>query len=62
MNGRLVLDMLLELNRTEQTTLILVTHDAELASHADRLINLRDGVVESDETRREPQMRTDEHQ
>jgi putative ABC transport system ATP-binding protein len=50
-NGRLVLDMLLELNRTEQTTLILVTHDAELASHADRLINLRDGVVESDETK-----------
>ena len=35
--------MLLELNRREQTTLILVTHDAELASHADRLINLRDG-------------------
>jgi putative ABC transport system ATP-binding protein len=49
-NGRLVLDILLELNRTEQTTLILVTHDAELASHANRLINLRDGVVESDET------------
>ena len=49
-NGRHVLDMLLDLNRREQTTLILVTHDAELASHADRLINLRDGCVESDET------------
>lgn len=49
-NGRHVLDILLDLNRREQTTLVLVTHDAELASHANRLINLRDGCVESDET------------
>jgi putative ABC transport system ATP-binding protein len=47
-NGRHVLEMLLELNRREQTTLILVTHDAELAAHATRLITLRDGLVESD--------------
>ncbi|MEX2303059.1 MAG: ABC transporter ATP-binding protein [Bryobacterales bacterium] len=60
-NGRLVLDMLLELNRTEQTTLILVTHDAELASHANRLINLRDGVVESDETTTKAEGTTDAH-
>jgi putative ABC transport system ATP-binding protein len=50
-NGRHVLDMLLDLNRREQTTLILVTHDAELAAHAGRLINLRDGRIESDEAR-----------
>lgn len=49
-NGGHILEMLLELNRREQTTLILVTHDAELASHANRLINLKDGSVESDET------------
>jgi putative ABC transport system ATP-binding protein len=49
-NGRHVLDMLLDLNRREQTTLILVTHDADLAAHAGRLIHLRDGRVESDET------------
>jgi putative ABC transport system ATP-binding protein len=55
-NGRHVLEMLLDLNRREQTTLILVTHDAELAAHAGRLINLRDGRIESDETRDEPQM------
>jgi putative ABC transport system ATP-binding protein len=52
-NGRHVLEMLLELNRREQTTLILVTHDAELAAHATRLINLRDGRIESDETTEE---------
>ena len=57
-NGRHVLDMLLDLNRREQTTLILVTHDAELAAHAGRLVNLRDGRIESDETREET---TDAH-
>jgi putative ABC transport system ATP-binding protein len=47
-NGRHVLDLLLTLNREEGTTLILVTHDPEIASHADRVITLRDGLVESD--------------
>ncbi len=48
-NGRHVLEMLLDLNRREQTTLILVTHDRDLASQADRLITLKDGEVVSDE-------------
>ena len=34
--GRLVLDLLLSLNRQEGTTLVLVTHDQELAANADR--------------------------
>jgi putative ABC transport system ATP-binding protein len=48
-NGRQVLELLLELNRREGTTLVLVTHDRELASYADRVITLRDGLVVSDE-------------
>jgi putative ABC transport system ATP-binding protein len=44
-NGRLVLDLLLSLNRQEGTTLVLVTHDAELANVADRRILLRDGRI-----------------
>ncbi len=48
-NGDLVLEMLRSLNRTEGTTLILVTHDSSLASQADRRIVLRDGLVVSDE-------------
>jgi len=47
-NGELVLEMLRSLNRTEGTTLILVTHDSALASQADRRIVLRDGLVVSD--------------
>src|ERR1700729_582662 len=42
-NGRLVLDLLLERNRQAGTTLVLVTHDAEIASQADRKIVLKDG-------------------
>jgi putative ABC transport system ATP-binding protein len=47
-NGRLVLDLLLKRNRAAGTTLVLVTHDAEIASRADRKIVLRDGVVVED--------------
>jgi len=48
-NGAHVLDLLLELNRVEGTTLVLVTHDATLATYADRRIVLRDGLIISDE-------------
>ena len=48
-NGKLVLEMLMALNRSEKTTLVLVTHDRELASHAGRIITLHDGAIVSDQ-------------
>lgn len=48
-NGQHVLDLLLALNREQQTTMILVTHDKKLADYADRVITLRDGRVLSDQ-------------
>ncbi len=48
-NGRHVLELMLELNRRERTTLLLVTHEQELAERADRRIHLRDGLVVADE-------------
>jgi putative ABC transport system ATP-binding protein len=48
-NGRHVLELLISLNRREGTTLVLVTHDRGLASYADRVITLRDGLIVSDE-------------
>src|SRR3989442_422843 len=47
-NGRHVLDLLIRLNQEEGTTLILVTHDELLASHAERRIVLRDGRIVED--------------
>jgi putative ABC transport system ATP-binding protein len=47
-NGRLVLDLLLKRNSEAGTTLVLVTHDPEIASRADRKIVLKDGVIVED--------------
>ena len=43
--GKMVLDLLLDLNRQQGTTLILVTHDSALSQLADRIIRLRDGEI-----------------
>jgi putative ABC transport system ATP-binding protein len=48
-NGTHVLQLLLDLNRSEGTTLVLVTHDPMLAGYAGRRIVLRDGLIISDE-------------
>jgi putative ABC transport system ATP-binding protein len=49
-----VLELLLNLNRTQGTTLVLVTHDPLLASYANRRIVLRDGLIISDEINLNP--------
>ena len=51
-NGRHILDLLLRLNKEEETTLILVTHDELLASHAERRIVLRDGRIVEDSSQK----------
>ncbi len=48
-NGKHILELLIELNRREETTLILVTHDRELAGYASRRITLHDGLIASDD-------------
>lgn len=46
--GRTVIHLLEELNRDAKTTLVLVTHDWELASRARRIIRLAAGTIASD--------------
>jgi len=53
-NGEHILQLLLQLNQVEGTTLVLVTHDPALAAHAGRRITLRDGLVVSDEVQAAP--------
>jgi putative ABC transport system ATP-binding protein len=43
--GRQVIDLLIDVNRRRATTVVLVTHDPELAERADITIALRDGHV-----------------
>jgi len=44
--GREILELLLALNRDNGTTLIIVTHDPTIAAQTQRIIHLRDGLVE----------------
>jgi putative ABC transport system ATP-binding protein len=48
-NGQHVFDLMTELRDRNDVTLVLVTHDIELAKRADRQIVLRDGEVVTDE-------------
>jgi putative ABC transport system ATP-binding protein len=47
-NSEIVLHMFQELNRKLKQTIILVTHNPELAAYAGRIIEMRDGLVVSD--------------
>ena len=51
-NGRHVFDLMVGMHRRRGATLVLVTHERELAARADRRIALRDGQVVADETQR----------
>jgi putative ABC transport system ATP-binding protein len=43
--GHQVIDLLIDVNRRRGTTVVIVTHDAELAQRADQTIALRDGRI-----------------
>lgn len=45
--GEAIIDMLFGLRDRHGATLVLVTHDTELAARCDRVINLRDGALEA---------------
>ena len=42
-----ILDFITELKRTEGKTIILITHDINIAKRADRIVNVRDGKIDS---------------
>lgn len=47
-NGSQILDLLFGLAEEGGKTLVIVTHDAQIASRGDRVLTIRDGVVVSD--------------
>ena len=44
-SGEEIMELLMKLNREKGTTLIIVTHDPEIAEQTQRVIHIRDGVV-----------------
>ena len=48
--GQEIMDLLLNLNRELGTTLIIVTHDPKVAAQTQRVIRIRDGVVDPEAT------------
>jgi predicted ABC-type transport system involved in lysophospholipase L1 biosynthesis ATPase subunit len=44
-NGNAIIELLLDLAREKQKTLVVVTHDQRLASTGDRRIDIRDGLI-----------------
>jgi putative ABC transport system ATP-binding protein len=45
-SGQEIMELLLNLNRENGTTLIIVTHAADIADQTQRIIHIRDGIVE----------------
>jgi len=48
-SGKEIIDILVNLNKARDVTLILVTHDSSIARHAERVINLKDGKIIKDD-------------
>ena len=46
MTGRAIMELMFDLPRRRGATLVLVTHDAALASRCDRIIRMRSGRIE----------------
>ena len=44
--GQEIMDLLFKLNRERNTTLLIITHDQRIAAQTQRIIYLRDGMIE----------------
>lgn len=46
--GEIIIDLLFERQKASKATLLIITHDPELAKRCDRIVTLRDGMIEKD--------------
>ena len=46
-SGEAIIDLLLDLNKVERQTLVIVTHDEKIAASSSRIIHIRDGKLEN---------------
>jgi putative ABC transport system ATP-binding protein len=45
--GKEIMDLLLGQNKERKLTLVIVTHDSAIAARSQRIIRLRDGMIEN---------------
>jgi len=50
--GASIVDLIFQLRRERNATLVLVTHDLSLAARCDRMVRIRSGMIEADEANR----------
>ncbi len=43
--GQLIMDLFLELNKNEQVTIVIVTHDINIAQQCQRIVHIQDGSI-----------------
>jgi putative ABC transport system ATP-binding protein len=60
-NGQIVIDLLKRIAHTHGATVLGVTHDPRLYSHADRVVTLEDGIITKDERVSEHRNKTEMH-
>jgi len=48
-SGKEVMELLIKLNQQQNTTIVLVTHDPTVAAHAQRIVQLFDGLIKTPE-------------
>jgi putative ABC transport system ATP-binding protein len=47
--SREIMDLLAGLNRNQEITIVMVTHEPDMAAYATRIVRFLDGLVESDQ-------------
>ena len=60
--GEVVLDTFQALNRKQRCTIILITHERYVAEHADRIIDIRDGLIVEDEKNKNKRLVNHHHE
>ena len=50
--GQEIMELFTRLNQEQGMTIIFVTHDSEIATFCNRIVHIRDGLIEEDERRR----------